>query len=120
MKPEEIGQPHDRLVKQVFGRKESAARFLQEYLPPNLAASLAWSQLEVRSGSFVDAKLRHQESDLLFRVPFRGLKGRTAKHSDLGQDLFLYCLCEHQKNTDRWMMLRLLAYMVQIWQEFLR
>jgi predicted transposase/invertase (TIGR01784 family) len=66
MKPDEIGQPHDRLVKQVFGRKETAARLLQAYLPPKLAEALHWSRLELRPGSFVDAKLRHEESDLLF------------------------------------------------------
>jgi len=48
----------------------------------------------MRPGSFVDAKLRHQESDLLFSVPFRSLKGQTGKHFDACQDLFLYCLLE--------------------------
>jgi len=116
MNSEGIGQPHDRLVRQVFSRKETAARFLEAYLPPTLAASLEWSRLELHPGSYVDARLRHQESDLLFCVPFRGV-GKTEKSP---QNLLLYCLFEHQRNVEPWMILRLLGYMLQIWQGLIR
>jgi predicted transposase/invertase (TIGR01784 family) len=110
MNSEGIGQPHDRLVRQVFSRKETAARFLEAYLPPTLAASLEWSRLELHPGSYVDARLRHQESDLLFCVPFRGV-GKTEKSP---QNLLLYCLFEHQRNVEPWMILRLLVHVANL------
>jgi len=77
-------------------------------VPASLSQALQWEQLELRPGSYVDERLAHLESDLLFRVPFQGL------------DLFLYCLFEHQSQVDKWMLLRLLSYMVEIWQELLK
>ena len=34
--------------------------------------------------------------------------------------MFLYCLFEHQRQVDAWMPLRLLGYMLRIWEEALR
>jgi len=62
----------------------------------------------LQPGAYVDSKLRHQESDLLFAVPFKG------------QPLLLYLLFEHQRTVETWMVLRLLGYMVQIWQDLLK
>ena len=120
MKPEEIGQPHDRLVKHVFSRKETAARFLQAYVPQKLTLFFDWSRLESCPGSFVDPKLRHQESDLLFRIPFYRPQARAGGQFIRGDETFLYCLFEHQTKIDRWMIVCLLAYMVQIWQGLIR
>ena len=60
------------------------------------------------SGSFVDAALRNRQSDLLYRARMQ----ETAA--------FLYCLFEHQRQVDAWMPLRLLGYMLRIWEEVLR
>jgi predicted transposase YdaD len=108
MPANDISQPHDRFFKQLFGRKETAAAFLSAYLPDWLVSSADWQRLELQPGSYVDSKLRHQESDLLFRVPFKDRK------------IFLYCVFEHQRTVDPWLLLRLLSYIVQIWQELLK
>src|SRR5437763_91741 len=105
---DDLHQANDRFFKRFFGRKETAAAFLAAYFPEWLAQSAEWTGLDLRPGSYVDARLRHQESDLLFRVPFKG------------QELYLYCLFEHQRTVDAWMLLRLLGYMVQIWQDLLK
>jgi len=72
MEPNDIHQPHDRLVKQIFSRRETATAFLQAYLPLPLGQVADWNGLELRPGSYIDARLRHQESDLLFSVPVKG------------------------------------------------
>ncbi len=51
----------------------------------------------------MDETLSERHSDLLFTVPWDGRK------------VFLYCLFEHQSSEDRWMSLRVLRYMVRIW-----
>jgi len=71
-----------------------------------IAARLAFDRAERVNRSFVPADLREQEADLLFRVPF--VEGDT--------EVWVYVLVEHQSRPDPMMGLRVLSYMVQIWE----
>jgi predicted transposase YdaD len=95
--------PHDALFKWTFGYPEHAAGELAAVLPAALSARIDWSELTVVSGSFVDEELGDRHADLLFQAPIDG------------RNTFLYVLFEHQSAPDRWMALRLLRYMVRIW-----
>src|SRR6266446_7597886 len=108
MPADDLHKPHDKFFKQVFGRPETAGPFFEAHLPQWAVKLGQWSRLERMPGSFIDTALRHEESDLLFRVPFKD------------QFLYLYCLFEHQRRVDPLMALRLLSYMVQIWKQLLR
>lgn len=70
-----------------------------------IARRIDWSTLTALPTRFVDPKLAELRSDVLFSV----------KLAD-GRDVLLYILFEHQSTSDEWMSLRLLGYMVQIWQ----
>ena len=59
-------------------------------------------------GSFVDSHYRHTESDLLFSVNVAGTDG------------LLYLLFEHQITNEPTLALRLLRYMVRIWEDRLK
>ena len=59
-------------------------------------------------GSFVDSHYRHTESDLLFSAKLAG------------SDSLLYLLFEHQTTPDPALALRLLRYMVRIWEAWLK
>ena len=104
MPEEPLHNPHDRFFKETLGRKETAAAFFREYLPPELVRAFDWEKLEKIDGSFVDETLRERHSDLLFTVPWKSGK------------VSLYCLFEHQSEPDRWMAFRILRYMVRIWE----
>ena len=99
-------RPHDALFKAAFEQPEHAAGLLRSILPASLVRELAWPTLERESGSFVDAHLADRHSDLLFRVE---LRGRSA---------FLYLLLEHQSTVDGDMPLRMLVYLVRIWERY--
>lgn len=101
-------QPHDKLFKAGFGDPLNAAGFLEWQLPETLALGIDWPRLRLESGSFVDSQFRHSESDLLFSAPLRG------------RPCLIYLLFEHQRTFDPWIALRLLRYMVRIWEECLR
>ena len=58
-----LHQPNDKLFKQVFSDPETAAGFLQAYLPEPIAAAVKWSDLKVEAGSFIDSKFRQHKSD---------------------------------------------------------
>lgn len=99
--------PHDALFKQVFSRPERAAEELRHALGP-LAARLDFATLRLEPGSFVDEQLRERHVDLLYSVA-------------LGEaTIRVYVLLEHQSSVDPWMPLRLLRYMLRIWEAFLK
>ena len=100
--------PHDALFKSVFQQAENAAAELQHVLGPEHVSALDWSTLKLEPGSYVDEALADQHSDLLFSA--------TARAS--GERVFVYLLFEHQSTAEPKMALRLLSYMVSIWERF--
>jgi len=96
--------PHDALFKAAFSQVVYAAEELRHVLPPKLVARMDFSTLAVEAGSFVDEQLRELHTDLLYSLR---IDGRDAR---------IYILFEHQSNPDRWMPLRLLRYMLGIWE----
>lgn len=99
--------PHDALFKATLGKVRHARSMLRSVLPPGLSRLVRWSTLRRRPGSFVDEALREQHTDLLFEAR---LRDRPA---------YFYVLFEHQSRAERWMILRLLRYMVRVWEEHL-
>jgi predicted transposase/invertase (TIGR01784 family) len=103
-----LHQPHDKLVKSTFSDPDNARAFLEGHLPRKLARRIDWTSLTLVSGSFIDPEFAASSSDLLF----------TAKID--GHPAFLYILFEHQNQEDSFIGLRLLTYMVRIWNDYLR
>ncbi len=60
--------------------------------------------MKLLPGSFIDSQFRASETDLLFSAPLAEVP------------CFFYLLFEHQTNRDPWLGLRLLRYMVRIWE----
>ncbi|MFI2476271.1 Rpn family recombination-promoting nuclease/putative transposase [Nocardia xishanensis] len=100
--------PHDAYFRHVLGRPADAASELRAVLPEAVAARVDWDELELQSGSFVSKQLRSRYSDLLFRTRLNG------------HDAYIYLLIEHQSSSDAFMPLRMLDYLVNIWNHFLR
>jgi hypothetical protein len=98
--------PHEALFKAVFSRPERAAEELRHVLPPELP--IDFTTLRHESGSFVDDELRERHADLLFSATCGGAPIRV------------YVLLEHQSSVDPWMPLRLLGYMLRIWEAIVK
>ncbi|HEX2688290.1 MAG TPA: Rpn family recombination-promoting nuclease/putative transposase [Kofleriaceae bacterium] len=101
--------PHDALFKAVFGQPEHARGTLRAVVPSALAEALDWATLTLRPGSFVDAALTHQHTDLLYSATWRE-----------GGEALVYFLFEHQSTppTEALMALRLLRYQDRIWDRW--
>jgi hypothetical protein len=95
--------PHDRLFKLAFSDLQHAAELFRSVLPPAVVRHIDFRTLRVESTTFIDDRLRARYSDLLYRVQ---LAGRRA---------YLYLLFEHQSRPERFMCLRLLRYVLEIW-----
>ena len=78
-----------------------------EIVAEHLVAHLDFSQLTHINTSFIPDNLREQESDIVYRVPFRS--GAET------EELLIYILIEHQSTVDAAMGFRVLFYMTQIW-----
>ncbi|QSB14252.1 Rpn family recombination-promoting nuclease/putative transposase [Natronosporangium hydrolyticum] len=109
--------PHDAVFRRMLGEPANAASQLRAVLPPELADQLDLARLTRLPGSFVDAKLRWRHSDLLFTAPLAGGDGHSG--DERSREAFIYVLVEHQSGTDKLMPLRILRYMVRIWDAFL-
>lgn len=101
--------PHDALFKAAFGQPDLARSELELVLPIPVQAHLDLTTLEIAQGSFVDDDLHHAHTDLLYRV-------RTRSDGDA----LVYLLMEHQSTFNARMPLRLLRYMVRIWDRWER
>jgi predicted transposase/invertase (TIGR01784 family) len=91
----------------VFGKPVHAASELRAVLPAPLAERLDLANLRPVNGSFVDEELKHRHCDVLMRTR---LNGREA---------FVYVLIEHQSSPDRMMPLRMMRYLMRIWDRHL-
>lgn len=100
-----IHQPNDKLFRSAFGVPETAAAFLRAKLPETVAAAIDWPQLQRLPGTFIDTQFRASHTDLLFTAPV------------VDRDALIYVLFEHQSTRDKWLPLRLLRYMVRIWEQ---
>ena len=99
--------PHDALFKTAFTDPVQAASLLRSQLPEALASRIDWSTLVTVPGSFVDDALGERHTDLLFSCKMDG------------REVLLYVLLEHQSTEDPWMALRVLRYVVRVWDRWL-
>jgi len=105
-----IPNPHDALVKGVFGKPEHIQGMLRAIVPAAVAEELDWSTLTLCPGSFVDLALKEQHTDLLYSATWRD-----------GSEFLVYFLFEHlsappKKNS--LLAFRLLRYQVRIWEDW--
>ena len=97
-------RPHDAIFKAAFESPEHAAALFRSILPPGLSAAIAWDTLTQEPASFIDPELHDAHGDLLFSAELVDRKVR------------LYLLLEHQSTVDLDMPLRVLGYLLRIWQ----
>jgi predicted transposase YdaD len=95
--------PHDALFKKMFSSPGRAAELLRSLLRPAVAAAIEWDTLELLPGSFVDPALRSLHTDLLFAARMHGRSVRV------------HVLFEHLSGPGRWIHLRMLRYMTNVW-----
>ncbi|MCA8974041.1 MAG: Rpn family recombination-promoting nuclease/putative transposase, partial [Planctomycetes bacterium] len=104
-----VNSPHDSLFRYTFGQPEHAAALLRTVLPPEVVGALDWSTLTLLEGTRLDRDLRRHQTDLLFEI--RRVTGGT---------VYLLLLVEHSSRVVRWMVIRMLDYVLGLWRDLLR
>ena len=101
----EINNIHDTFFRETMSHKEVASDFLANYLPAKVLRHIRLDTLSITKDSFVDENQAEHYSDLLYQVMLStGLPG------------FVYFLFEHKSYPDRFVVLQLLRYLVEIWE----
>jgi predicted transposase/invertase (TIGR01784 family) len=108
MPDDPLHQPHDKLFRATFSDPRNAAAFLRHHLGGGAASCMDWASLALLPGSFINDQMKEFEADLLFSVKIGP------------SDALVYILWEHQRSEDPTMALRLLTYMVRIWEDQLK
>ena len=109
--------PHDAFFRQAFGSPRHVVGLLKLVLPKQLQALLDLDPARIRvlDPTHVDAELRSTGSDLVVEVPRRAAAG----DSDRAPAIFILAL-EHQRQDERFIVVRQLGYTVRIWERWLR
>lgn len=97
--------PHDALFKAIFSEPARAAEAIASAVGPDVARRIDLASLRRVDNSFIDDDLRGLHADLLF----------TAELVDGAGLVYFHLLFEHQSSDDWSMALRLLRYMLRIW-----
>ena len=105
----EITNPHDKFFKEALTQPEAARTFLRDYLPPEVAAELDLTRLNLLKDSFVDDVLQEHFADLVYEVALR-------RHGSA----YVCVIFEHKSYVDTLTALQLLRYMMQGWEYSLR
>ena len=108
LRKDDAAQPHDRLVKFAFSRREHAAGLLRAVLPSEIVEAVAWKTLRLENRSYVSPALRSRHVDLLFSA-------RMA-----GEPVYFYYLVEQQRKVEKLMILRMGAYMWEAWKDLVK
>jgi len=79
--------PHNALFLSVFSRKQEAIGELRAILPPAIVERINWDTLTLVDGSFIDPRLSHRQSDLLYVAKL-----------DSAEEIGIYILWEQRRN----------------------
>ena len=103
-----MGQP-DRSYRSLFSHPRTVEELVRGFVEEPWVERLDFSTLERVNASFVTDDLDSREGDLLWKLLFRD-----------GAPVFVYILIEHQSRVDRFMAVRLMAYIALLYQDLLR
>ncbi|WP_216908318.1 Rpn family recombination-promoting nuclease/putative transposase [Nocardia noduli] len=103
--PANPSSPHDAYFRRVLSVPANAACEIRDTIPKTLIDRIDWDNMELQPVSFVSDQLDSRFSDILYRTR---LDGHPA---------YIYLLVEHQSRSDRFMALRIMEYLVNIWNQ---
>jgi predicted transposase YdaD len=99
---------HDEGYKLLFSHASLVADVLRGFIKEDWVKEVDFESLERVEGSYVSEKLRRRESDMLWKVKWRG------------RSLYVYILLEFQTRVDRFMAVRLMGYLALLYQDLIR
>jgi predicted transposase/invertase (TIGR01784 family) len=103
-----IPKAHDHFFRMMMSDKRVAKEFFESHLPDDVLAVIDLNQLELQSASFIEDTLKELIADMLFKTIIAG------------HEAYLYLLVDHQSQPDELMPFRLLQYICNAMDQYLR
>jgi predicted transposase/invertase (TIGR01784 family) len=101
----ELHNPHDSLFKRALANLEVAKDLLQAHLAPEIVKRIDWNSIQLTNKSFVDEKLAHLHSDVVYQCKIDG------------KEAYIYCLIEAQTTPDPLFPFRILRYNIALMEQ---
>lgn len=95
---------HDSGYKKLFSSPELVRQLLTSFVDEEWVNQIDYSTLQRIDKSFITDEFADRESDLIYRASFRG------------KDLYIFIMFEFQSTVDRFMALRMLRYITELYE----
>ena len=106
-KKNRMATPHDAFVKSYLSTPEECKAFISAYFEPSITKHI--TRVELTNKSFVNRAFRQTHSDLVFKLQM-----------DNGALGYVYILCEHQSTPDKFTLLRVFEYTIELIQSHMK
>ncbi len=101
--------PHDGSYRRLFSHNLMIEDLIRRYVAPPWIDRLDFSTLEMIPAHFVSDGLEHRESDVIWRLRYR----------PNGEWFYLYILIEFQSSVLRFMAIRVLTYILLLYEDLI-
>jgi len=95
---------HDYGYRRLFSSPAIMRELLQGFVPLEWVRDMDFDTLEQVKSSFVRQNYREKESDVIYKVKYKG------------SEIYIYLLLEFQSTVDRFMALRMLSYIIDLYE----
>ncbi len=99
---------HDSGYKNLFSNSELVRQLLTSFVNEEWINNIEFSTLERIDKSFVSDEFIERESDFIYKAKFAG------------KDIYIFILIEFQSTVDRFMSLRMLHYIIELYEDFVK
>lgn len=100
---------YDKTLKELFSRPEIVRNFLQGFVDAEFIQDIDFSRIEKKNTSYITKTFKDRYTDLVIKLNMTG-----------GKCAYLYILFEFQSTIDRLMPLRILNYMLLLYEDLIK
>ena len=104
-----MADEHDLRYKKLFSHPKLVEELITSFVNEDFVHNIDFSTLEQVNKSFVTAAYTKKESDIIYKVKING------EH-----EVFIYLLLEFQSTVDKYMALRMLRYICELYEFILQ
>ena len=101
--------PHDGSYRRLFSHARMVKDLLRRYIGPPWLERLDFSTLEMVPAHYVSKELEQRESDVVWRL----------RYSPSGDWFYVYLLIEFQSRVERFMAVRVLTYLMLLYEDLI-
>jgi predicted transposase/invertase (TIGR01784 family) len=99
---------HDSGYKKLFSSHVMIKQLLTGFVNEDWVKNIEYSSLQKIDKSFISEEFAERESDIIYKAKFKG------------QDIYIFILLEFQSTVDKFMSLRMLHYIIELYEDLIR